>query len=403
MKILGKTRKETLMMKMKDMRTDEERPGGSIRRLWFPVALLSVIFLSRCVTEFVPEISEQKELLVVEALITDQEETYTVRLSRSLPFGKKSDARAVTGCLVTVSDDSGNSYMFREKEAGIYISDSTSFRGQPGRKYTLRINTYDGIRSFSYESSQVEMKPVPVIDTVYYEKTTVKEGVDFMPGIDACSIYLDTHDPANSCRYYRWDFTEVWVLRLLFPVPNIKCWIYDRSAGINIKSTAAFDEDRVSRQPVTYITNITDRLKSKYSIQVNQYSLNEDEYVYWRKLQNLGDEVGGLYDVIPASVPSNLSCIEDPSEKVLGYFSVSAKTSKRLFIKDEFEGIIDRYNDCISDTVYGNGDIPGLGTSVWILIDHPFPSHVRILTDKKGCYDCTVRGTTVRPPFWIGE
>jgi hypothetical protein len=79
-----------------------------------------------------------------------------------------------------------------------------------------------------------------------------------------------------------------------------------------------------------FISNLTDRLRVGYSILVDQYSLNEDEYLYWEKLQSITEQVGGLYDIIPSPVPSNVYCVDDPNEKVLGYFSVSANTSKRL-------------------------------------------------------------------------
>ena len=102
----------------------------------------------------------------------------------------------------------------------------------------------------------------------------------------------------------------------------------------------------------------------------------------------------------PAAIPSNIWCIQDPAEKVLGYFSVSAKASKRIFIKDYFSGVINMYSDCPSDTV-GPGPIAGLNTYVWIIEDYStgMPPII-VLTDKKGCADCTVRGTNKEPIFW---
>lgn len=370
------------------------------------IQLCFFILLTGCIVRFTPETEEEKELLVVEGLITDQPGPNTIKLSKSLPFGKKSEAKPLTGCSVSLKDDLGNFYPLSEKAAGKYVTNSTAFRGQAGRFYTLRISANNGRNIINYESSPVEMKPVPPIDSIYYEKTVIKEGYENYFGIDGCNIYLDTHDPENKCKYYRWDFNETWVLRLLFPVENIKCWVSDTSNKINFKSTAAFDESRIIRHPVTSISNLTDRLKTKYSISVNQYSLNEDEYVYWEKLQNITDQVGGLYDVIPASVPGNVYCIDNPGERVLGYFSVSARSSKRIFIKDNFSGIINLYPDCPTDTVYGDVEIWGLDVSVWVLSDNP-PSfgspRRRILTDKKGCADCTVRGTNLKPEFWIGD
>jgi len=370
------------------------------------IKLFCLILLNGCIVQFTPETEEEKELLVVEGLITDQPGPNTIKLSKSLPFGKKSEAKPLSGCSVALKDDLANFYPLSEKVAGTYVTNPSAFRGQAGRFYTLEIVANEGTKITNYESFPVEMKPVPPIDSIYYEKTVIKEGFENYFGIDGCNIYLDTHDPENKCKYYRWDFDETWILRLLFPSEKNKCWVSDTTHVINFKSTAAFNESRITRQPITYISNITDRLKTKYSISVNQYSLNEDEYVYWEKLQNITQQVGGLYDVIPASVPSNILCIDNPEERVLGYFSVSARSSKRIFIKDNFSGIINRYTDCITGYFYGDGDIPGLDTTVWVLSDDQprFGSpRRRTLTDKRGCADCTVRGTIVKPDFWIGD
>jgi Domain of unknown function (DUF4249) len=369
------------------------------------VFISMLLILNGCITTFIPKIEEVKELLVVQGIITDKNVTDTIKLSKSLPLGEKNSARPVTGCVVTLSDDLGSKVILDESAAGCYITPPL-FHGVPGRSYTLHIATNSTFNNFNYESSPMEMKPVPPIDSIYYEKTVIEKAEGFFKGVDGCQIYLNTYDPQNICRFYRWNFSETWKLRLLADVPNQTCWVSDKSHSIIIKSTAAFDEAKISRFPINYISNLTDRLKTKYSILVNQYSLNEDEYIYWQKIKNIALQVGGLYDIIPASVPSNIRCIEDPAEKVLGYFSVSAISSKRIFIKDKFEGFNDPYTKCISDTLLDGPDIiPGIGIYVWTLFDilpTPFSGkpRVRILTEIKGCADCTVRGTTVKPDFW---
>ncbi len=361
--------------------------------------LLTPVLISGCVAKFIPEIEEDKELLVVQGLLTDQLAPDTIKLSRSLPLGQRIDARPVTGSIVTVSDDEGNFHTLPETIAGSYIT-PPSFIRTPGRFYTLHINS----GGLNYESLPVEMIPVPPIDSVYYEKSVIEEPYQFSEGVDACEIFLDTHDPTGKCKYYRWDFSETWVFRLLFEVPNSLCWISDNSHNVNIKSTAAFNESKIKRYPLIYISNFTDRLQYRYSIQVNQYSVNEDEFNYWEKISNIAVQVGSLYDIIPASVTGNIQCIENPGEKVLGYFSVSAKTSKRIFISNKFAGIINRYADCVSDVVTR---VPsGLNISVWILFTHPCsipctPTYE--ITTRKECTDCTLRGSTIRPSFWVDE
>jgi hypothetical protein len=111
--------------------------------------------------------------------------------------------------------------------------------------------------------------------------------------------------------------------------------------------------------------------------------------------------VGSLYDIIPANVNSNVICTQEPGQKVLGYFSVSAKSSKRLFVDDYFMGKINFYTDCIYDTIYGRGPIDGLGTYYWVLEDQSLSNpSFRVITDQKRCADCTTRGTNKEPSYW---
>jgi hypothetical protein len=370
-------------------------------RNYIVISILMLI-IGSCITQFIPETDEDQNLLVVEGIITNQDGGNTIRLSLSMPLGKKAVVRPLKGCVVTVTDDQGETLYFPESSTpGTYRSGSV---GVIGRKYTLHVKTNNSItNNYSYESLPLEMKPVPPIDSIYYEKVIIADKTKWSPLKQGCQIYLNTFDPTGNCKYYRWDYNETWEFRLPFAVPvNNTCWISNNASVINIKNTSVISENRINRYPLNFISNETDRLGVKYSILVNQYSLNEDEYEYWEKLQNVIQDVGSLYDIIPSSVPGNIYCVENPGEKVLGYFSVSAKTSKRFFIKDYFSGIVNLYADCISDTIYGGAsEVPGLNVTAWILEQtYPPQPPLTVITTTRGCADCTVRGTIVQPDFW---
>ena len=50
------------------------------------ILLLSILlFLSSCITQFIPHTTEDKQLLVVEGLITDQPGVNTIKLSSTVP------------------------------------------------------------------------------------------------------------------------------------------------------------------------------------------------------------------------------------------------------------------------------------------------------------------------------
>jgi hypothetical protein len=363
------------------------------------------LLLSGCITRFIPETTENQELIVVEGLVTDQPEPNIVKLSKSMPLGKKSTAIPLNGCNVYISDNFGNTTFLEQTDPGTYSSDPALFRGIAGRKYTLKIVTNTNtLRGYTYQSLPMELKPVPSIDTIYYKKILLQPPAGNLPAQEACQIYLDTHDEEDKCKFYRWDFSETWEFQLPFSYPlNKTCWLTAGSASINIKNTNILSENRINGLKVNYINSESDKLKVKYSIMVNQYSVNQNEFDYWEKLQSFTEEVGSLYDITPASIPSNIFCIENPGEPALGYFSVSAKSSKRIMIDEYFSGIVNLYSDCISDTIYNGAEISGLGSYTWILEDRPWPPTnppYQVITKIRGCADCTIRGTNIKPDFW---
>jgi hypothetical protein len=374
------------------------------RHLIRMIILFILFVFNSCISQFIPSAGISSDLLVVEGLITDQPGQNIIKLSLSMPLGGRSIARPLSGGSVTVSDDRGNDYNLSETIEGTYVPDA-SFQGVVGRAYTLHVNSGPSRKNINYISTPVLLKKVPLIDTVYYEKEVLGRAADGYSSDEGCQIYLATHDPENQCKFYRWEYEETWEFSLPYIVPNNHCWTTEYSSYINIKNTSSLSEDKVVKFPLNFVTNNTDRLKEKYSILVKQYSLNEEEYAYWEKLQNTIEQVGSLYDMTPESIPSNILCIERPEEKVLGYFSVSGVKSKRIFIKDQFRGIVDLYTDC-ANAVIGPVETPApanltLGINAWVIIDHQEPPPpYRIITFIKGCADCTTRGTTVEPDFW---
>jgi hypothetical protein len=366
-----------------------------------PLKLIPLLLLlSSCISQFIPKTSENQEIFVVEGLITDQPEVNTIKLSTSMPLGERTDSKPLSGYSVSVVDNLSNVYLLKETDPGTYVTDPESFRGVIGRIYTLHITSNIPDYHF-YTSYPMEMTPVPPIDSLYYEKEKITDYGNLLVNQEGCQIFLNTKDPEKKCNYYRWEYDETWEIRIPYSVPNYICWINSKSDQINIKSTVNLNESVVQRYPLNFVSNQTDRLKYKYSMLVKQYSLSEIEYNYWDKLQTMSEQVGGLYDILPSSVPSNVFCSNYPDEKVLGFFSVSASTSKRIFVKDHFAGVANLYtNDaCIADTVFNNADIPGLNVYAWVIIDNFLPPY-KIITYTHGCADCTVRGTNLEPDYW---
>jgi hypothetical protein len=383
-------------------------------------AFILIITATGCVKQFLPEFGTDPNLYVVEGLITDQPGSQGVRVSRSIPLGKSSDLIPVSGCNVWITNDLGTKYTLTGASSGMYFT-SNDFRGVVGRKYTLyvEVTRYDvptkkKVVDFTVQSKPAEMLPVPPIDSLYYEKLQLTAENGFPVEGEGCQVLLNTSDPANKSRFFRWDYSETWKIQgpTYQKTINSVCWITNNSDEINAKAVTGLSENKIKAQKVKFISNQSDRLSVRYRIQVNQYSLNENEFNYWSDLEKITQQSGNFYDITPASVNGNLFIVGNPDRQVLGYFSVSAKSSKVMYIDDYFKKLVDPYRDCLKDSILRDElnpfPPPGLleyaGNDYWIVeVDLGQPPMYIITTDNKGCIDCTVRGTKVKPDFWKEE
>lgn len=391
-----------------------------MKYLGYLSAFILIITATGCVKKFLPESGTDPKLYVVEGLITDQPGRHTVMVSRSIPLGSQSESDPVSGCNVWITNHLGTKYVLTELPAGTY-STSSDFRGIEGTKYTLHIEVthYDPfykkkVVDLTLQSLPAEMLPVPPIDSLYYEKVNLTKENGFPTDGEGCQVLLNTADSENKCRFFRWDYSETWKIQAPTYQKTINnvCWITNNSDEINTKSVTGFSDNRIEALKVKFISNQSDRLSARYRIQVNQYSLDENEFNYWNDLEKITQQSGNFYDITPSSVTGNMYCSSDPDRQVLGYFSVSAKKTKTIYIDDYFKGLIDPYSQCLKDSVLRAPNSPfppsGLleyaGYNYWIVeIDTRNPPNYIITTDNLGCLDCTVRGTKVKPDFWKEE
>ncbi len=375
-----------------------------------------------CREPFEVEVPSGNSLLVVDGMITDQPGPYMIKLSRSSPLGN-TDFPAESGAIVTIETASGQSEILEESMDGYYFTSENGLQGEIGEQYQLTIQTRD---EATYQSDWKLLKRSPPMDSVYftYMEQDSREGL-----LQGMQTFVDTQDPTNETRYYRYEWTESWQYRVPYATPfeylgndNVRiieeketCWIEVPSTSINIASSIQNDQDIVSQHPILYVTTKTPRLRIRYSLLVNQYALDEEEYFFWKNLKETVDESGTLFDRQPQSITGNLHRVNSP-EPVLGYFSASSVASKRIFI--------DRSTD-VPEEVVVDATLITLCTSDTYVIDKSATSDAEVFEAiQRGlvfhdfwrdfvnitgyiittvpCSDCTYHGgTTEKPGYWI--
>ncbi len=390
-----------------------------------------------CIDPYTPRLGTYMPVMVVEGLITNENRSYTVSLSYSMQ-NIDSVTKKVTCANVFITDASGIITQLTESAKGTYKSDSLTFRGEIGNIYTLHIKTDNGKE---YVSNPCTMLPVPDIDTVYWAKDeqTVNNNTTLTEGI---SIYLDSKPGSTDKFFLRWDYSESWKFKVPYPVSFIfineknivpippdeikeYCWKFSNSSGINVKSLLSGLSESVKKQPVRFIaTDESDRLTVRYSINVKQYSLSQQEYDFWSNLEKTDVINGDIFGIQPFEVPSNIKNIHDSTETIIGYFSVSAASGKRIYINyadiyplnlpnfsnsclswaldstmaPEYNPLMGANNPTMDDFYHAYLKVAGI---IFVApVNDPKGKLVKLIYSTFPCSDCELTGSFIKPPYW---
>lgn len=377
----------------------------SHKNIYICILLLTILFA--CREAYTPRIDRYENILVIDGLITDQAGPHVVRLTRSFAFDETTPSPE-EGAIVMVMDEENNLYEFREEQAGVYTS-NPSFSGKIGSSYKLLVNTAD---QQNYESEWVELRDVPEIDSIGYE---MQERPTSEPNqsVFGMEIRVNTHDETNQTRYYRWEWMETW--EILTPITSsfypdeARCWQSLGSGIISIGTSEHLTHDIIKDYPIYFVSTESNKLRIKYSIQVNQYSLSREAYSYWKSLQDITENTGTLFDPTPAMVTGNISSTTDTEIPVLGIFQASALKQERIFIdRSEIPKSLDipsGYSSCnfydVVDSVeidyYSNRGFPLVELYTDRGIEH------YIFTNSEFCFRCTLSGSNEKPEYWPQE
>lgn len=395
------------------------------------IILFLVFTFFTCIDPYTPKLKGYEAILVVDGLLTNQNPPYSVKISRSFQ-DKNSIPDKVIDASVSITSDDGEVTYLEEKGNGVYMTDSTNFNGIVGKTYVLHIITAEGDE---YASEPCLMRPVPEIDSLYFEKSQeyANNGTEKDDGI---MIYLDSK-PGTDNTYYRWSFEETWKFKVPSPVRAVYinedtilaipatefCWRKNGSYNVLIRSENEGQSDGVKKESLNFISSDrSDRLLIQYSILVNQYSISRNEFEFWDNLKKVNENGGDIFAQQPFTVTGNIHNINAPGEKVQGYFQVSAVSQKRKYI--QFRDIVplnlpfyhypcERIERSPSDFPSGWGppitwdelyNLFCVSSDYYFVEPVYFPGTTKLnklVFAKPECADCELTGTSKKPDFWV--
>jgi len=390
--------------------------------------VLTASFFGSCTDPYALQTNSYEEALVIEATITNELKFQEIKITKTYKL-EENGPTTVSDAVVILKDNVGNTYEFSE-QGNKYVS-VNEFKAEPNREYQLKIITDDGK---SYISTTEVLTHETQLQSIVPTVTNVN-------GVRGAEMIVNSYDPTGNSKYYRYEYEETnkiiapkWVpvKAVVTPTPSPGvitivprteeaqiCFTTKKSDKIILTSTNDLSEDRVIF-PVRFIKDSDYIIANRYSILVNQYVQNLASYTYYKTLKELAGSEGILSQNQPGFFTGNIKSIENPDEKVIGYFEVSSVSSQRIFFNFEdvfpnqlqpkypykceidpelpqeniFLFCFDPFNfDCAGYTVL---NVLSSGTMVYYSFgDNKYELY------PTPCGDCTSFSSNIRPSFWI--
>lgn len=374
------------------------------------ISYVLFLLIAGCIEPFSPKTQfDGGNALVIEGSINAAGQSAQVTLSRTVSIDANENTQTPREQLanVRVEEQGGAEYQLPEIGPGNYAISGVNFSAS--KKYRLKIRTSSGA---TYESDFVEPIITPPLDSVSWR---------IMDG-NLISIEANTHDFTNKAKYFIWSFDETYEyvsqlgsMYIWHPGGTVtprpwdesvyKCWLTLPSKSIIIGTTQQLNENILRNFRIASIPRGSLKLRFKYSILVKQRALSDDEYNFWKELQKTTQNVGGLFDPMPAQVRGNIVCTSDPSQPAIGYFGAGTVSEQRMFIAwadlpEDFKAVPPSPR-CEVDSIPMN-EIPTTPGPLYIVTTYGMAAPEGYIVSDYACTDCTSvsGGVNKKPSFW---
>lgn len=385
--------------------------------------LIFIITIS-CTEPYTLETENFEDLLVVEATVTNEYKKQTVKLSRTIPL-EQNTPKIEHGANVKITTNTGLEFLFIE-ENDIYVS-IEEFKIEPNINYTLHIQTSNGN---TYISSNETMPTAIEIESLNAIQKTEND-------ILGVAININSTDPTNTAKYYRYEFEETYKIIPPFWSPNKLeigpneelivsprttetkiCYSSDFSKTININTTENQNNDIINNYRVHFLPKNSPKITNRYSILAKQYILTPNAYSFYKTLKSLSSTGSLLSQVQPGFIKGNIKNTNNPDEKIVGYFDVCTISKKRIFFNFDdlfplessssyfYECDIEDYDSNFATLApfspyFGarNQLIFGVTNNIIIYYNHDSETGIYLMISPP-CGDCTTFSSNIEPDFW---
>ncbi|WP_276480484.1 DUF4249 domain-containing protein [Paraflavitalea pollutisoli] len=371
-----------------------------------------VLLAWSCKQRFEPPVAAPKNgYLVIDGVINSGVGPTSFRISRAIGLSDTSLVKYERNAVVRVEGENNSNYPLSETGAGVYSSPQLNLNSNV--KYRLYIRTTEGKE---YTSDFATPIKTPAIDNIRWEQP------------NDLQLFINTHDPQNNTRYYRWDWEETWEFHsaytttlkyvknsrgeatgidYLYPdrnhdTTNYICWRTEASTNLLFGSSIKLSQDSIDL-PIHKVLQRSEKITVLYSLLVKQYAVSKKGYEFLQRMKKNTEQTGTLFDAQPSELVGNVHSKSDPNEIIIGFVEAADKQEKRIFIRPSELKQWGFRSPCQETTVQNHPD------SI-LANSYLQPTNVAEYTGMGAiksfyaadpiCVLCTMRGVHLKPPFW---
>lgn len=245
--------------------------------------------------------------IVVEGTITNEMKSHLVKLTRTNVAIPDTAAEAVSGAVVTINDGLAT-YLLQEIDTlpGIYVT-GENVQGEIGKTYTLSVQS-DG-QLYTASSTMQPVTPFSSEKEIFRAPNRIENPI-----------------PDN------FDIFEVQFPKVRYGVAKPSKVLYYAVEPVNNTLRSAFHYEFPGVDPQGFLLNFqgqNERIFVEDGTEIYQfkYSMTDEHYEFMRAVYAQTYFKGGLFDRIPANVPTNLN------NGALGFFEASAVIHRTFAFK----------------------------------------------------------------------
>jgi hypothetical protein len=316
------------------------------KKIYLLVFISVVLLFSSCIEEFDAQTKSFERLLVINALLTDEEKKHHVQLSRVFSF-EEDIPEVETGARVMIIDEVGIEYPFEEVAPGDYAS-VNAFAAKEGSTYNLVVTLADGQKYISDKVTTPQKVPIDQLNAKRYFNDQGEEGV---------GIFLDNTSGQGDATFFRYEYEEtykiiapnwdpfemvvghyiacdsIWYRVDIKPRTEEQriCFGTAKSNRLIMTNTSELELAKVKDFEIRFINRNNYIMSHRYSLLARQYSQTREAYNFYEALSDFSSSSLVFSNVQPGFLEGNIFPVNKSTEKVVGYFEVTSVAEKRMY------------------------------------------------------------------------